>query len=105
VEIDEGGSNSPVKEPGKTKYAPLTLTHGVTDNEELYQWAKAVALDGEDAVKNLSIVQTDRAGTETRRWNVFAGWPSKFKAGDWDSKASEAVIEELEITYNYFEKG
>lgn len=105
VEIYEGGANSPAVEPGMTKYSVFKLSHGVTDNEELYDWSKRVQVDGEDELKNLSVVQTNRKGEELKRWNLVGAWPKRFLAGDWDAKTSEAVVEEMDLRYQYFEKG
>ena len=104
VEENEGGSLSPSKEMGRVTYENVTLTGGVTDNIELWEWMKA-AIDGDDAAaeKDLSIVQTDRAGEEIRRWDCFSCKPVRFVAGDWDATASENVVEEFEVSIESFD--
>lgn len=111
VEQHEGGLiNVADQSPGKIKFAPVTLMVGATDNRELYDWhllvADAAANAGEPDdgyKKNVAIVQKDRDGSEKKRWNLFEAWPSKFKAGEWDAKAEENVIQEITLTYKRFE--
>ncbi len=100
----EGGSNAEVKELGRTSFANITLTKGITDNEELWFWMKE-GIDGEDASKDLAIVQTNKLGEEIKRWEVLNAIPVRFKAGDWDATASENTIEELEVAIESFDKG
>ncbi len=113
VEQHEGGNITVADQtPGKVKFSPVTLTLGATSNQELYTWfqlvADASANSGapSDAVKkNLAIVQLERDGTEKKRWDVFFAFPTKFKAGEWDAKAEENVIQEVTLTYRYFKPG
>lgn len=111
IEQHEGGAiNTADKSLGKVKFTNLTLMVGATDNRDLYDWwllcIDAAADTGEvDAAykKNCSLVQKDRDGSEKRRWNIFEAFPCKFKAGDWDAKAEENVIQEMGLAYRYFE--
>lgn len=106
VEQHEGGDpNVADQSPGKVKFSAVTLTLGATDNHELYDWYLLV-IDAEAGTgvvdaeykKNVSIVQKDRDGSEKRRWDLFECWPSKFKAGEWDAKAEENVMQEVTLT-------
>lgn len=100
----EGGALSDNKEPGKVVYAPITLTKGATDNRELYEWWKAVNQDGTDDFRDITLVQTDRAGNETRRYDCFDTWPMRGKFGEWDAAASENNIEEIELSVGRIER-
>jgi phage tail-like protein len=98
------------KSPGLVEFPEVTLTVGATDNRELYDWwlqvINAAANSGlPDAAykKNVSIVQTDRDGTVKKRWDLYEAWPSKFKAGEWDANAEENVMQEITLTYKYFD--
>jgi phage tail-like protein len=112
VEQHEGGNiNVADQSPGKVKFSAITLMVGATDNSELYDWwlqvvdaAANVGLVDAEYKKNLSIVQKDRDGSEKRRFNLFEAWPSKYKSGEWDAKAEENVIEEVTLTYKYYER-
>ena len=100
----EGGALSDNKEPGKVVYAPITCTRGTTANRDLYEWWKRINQDGEDDFKDFSVVQTDRAGTEIRRYNVFGTWPMRNKMGEWDASVSENNIEEIELSVSRIER-
>ena len=101
---DEGGSLAPTKEMGKVTYDNVVLSKGVTDSREMWNWFKD-AVDGKDeeAKKDLAIVQTDRAGEEIKRWNVFNANPAAYTAGDWDGSAEENTIEELELAIESYD--
>lgn len=112
VEQHEGGNIIVADQsPGKVKFSPVTLMVGSTDNTELYDWsllvADAAANAGEvdaDYKKNVAIVQKDRDGSEKRRYTLYECWPSKYKSGEWDAKAEENVVEEVTLTYKYYER-
>jgi len=98
VEQHEGGAQAPTKELGKLSFANIVLMKGKTDNTELYDWWKAVNIDGADDKREGSIVQTDRQGTEIRRYDFAGALPVRYRWGDWDATASENVIEEMELS-------
>jgi phage tail-like protein len=112
VEQHEGGGiNVADQSPGKVKFPAVTLTVGATDNQELYNWwlqvidAAADTGEPDDTYKKqAAIVQKDRDGTEKRRHTLYKAWPSKYKAGEWDAKAEENVIEEITLTYLRFDR-
>lgn len=116
VEQHEGGGiNVADQSPGKVKFPAVTLGIGATDNEELYNWWLQV-IDAEGGgergtgepddsyKKQVRILQKDRDGTEKRRHTLYKAWPSKYKAGEWDAKAEENVIEEITLTYLRFDR-
>jgi len=49
------------------------------------------------------VVQLDRDGSELRRWTLYNAWPTKFNAGEWDNEADENVIEQVTLTFDYFD--
>lgn len=112
VEQHEGGViNVADQSPGKVKFTPVTLMIGATANRELYDWRRQVIDAGANAgdvdndyKKNVAIVQKDRDQSEKRRYTLYEAWPSKYKAGEWDAKAEENVIEECTLTYKYYER-
>ena len=110
VEYFEGGSLIPDKSPGRLTFTDVTLERGVTIDRDLYDWFLDVAnaaadtgLNEPDFKRTLDIVQQDRLGNELRRWRLVNAWPMKFTAGDWDNEADENVIEQVTLTYDYFE--
>ena len=53
--------------------------------------------------RNLDVVQQDRDGVTLRRWSLSRAWPIKFVAGEWDNESDENVIEQVTLTYDFFE--
>jgi phage tail-like protein len=110
VQYFEGGSLIPHKSPGRLTFADVTLERGATLDRDLYDWFQDVAITSSGIglpdvgyKRNLDIVQQDRDGTTLRRWSLFRAWPVKFVAGEWDAESDENVIEQVTLTYDYFE--
>lgn len=111
VEHWEGGRLIAYKEAGRITFDNLTCTRGVTIDQDAYAWFKKVARLAADSgnvnpeyKKDCSIVQYDRDGRELRRWSVHQAFPIVFEAGSWDNTTDEAVIETLELAYDYFDQ-
>lgn len=117
IEYWEGGSIIPWKVPGRVTMSDLTLERGACTSQEFYKWALESAnasagkaptrgngLNTPGYIDNLRIKQLDRDGQSVlRAWDVFNAWVQKFVAGDWDNTADEVVIEQLVLTYDWFE--
>ena len=117
IEYWEGGSIIPWKVPGRVTFTDLTLERGASTSRKFYDWAVQVA-DASIAVRetrgagdpitsyleNVDIIQLDRDGsTELRVWRCYNAWVQKFVAGDWDNTADQVVVEQLVLTYDYFD--
>jgi phage tail-like protein len=86
------------KLPGLVEYSNVTLTRGITDDTELWEWCKK-SLDGKVERKNGSIILLDDAGEEKVRWNFVNGWPSKWTGPGFNATGSEVAVEQLEIAH------
>ena len=110
VEYSEGGTVIPNKSPGRMTFSDITLDRGATSDRDLFDWFKSVwdASSSEGVVepefrRSLDVVQLDRDGSELRRWTLYNAWPTKFNAGEWDNEADENVIEQVTLTFDYFD--
>jgi phage tail-like protein len=104
VEHREGGENTTLRKlPGMTKYGNITLKWGITDDDELYEWHKAV-VQGTVERKNGSIVLLDRAGEEAVRWNFERAWPAKYTGPDLNAEGNDVAIETLELAHEGIER-
>jgi len=110
TEYYEGGSLIPDKSPGRVSFSDVTLERGATSDLDAWTWYKEVsdvaANSGGVAAsfkRDVDIVQQDRDGKTLRRWRLTAAWPTKFVAGDWDNESDDNVIEQLTLTYDFFE--
>lgn len=104
IEYREGGDQRAGvrKIPGVTRYAPIVLKRGVTNNKELWNWRKAVT-EGRIERRNGAIVLLDPGGDEVARWTFREGWPAKWEGPAFNAKASEVAIETLEIVHEGLE--
>ena len=105
-----GGSLIPHKSPGRLTFSDVTLERGATDDRDLFDWFQDVAaaasglgLTNGGYKRNIDIVQQDRDGSTLRRWSLSQAWPVKFVAGEWDNESDENVIEQVTLTYDFFE--
>jgi phage tail-like protein len=110
VQYFEGGSLIPNKSPGRLTFADVTLERGATQDRDLFTRFQDVAITSSGLglpdvgyKRNLDIVQQDRDGTTLRRWSLTGAWPVKFVAGEWDNESDENVIEQVTLTYDFFE--
>lgn len=111
------------KIPGLTKYEPVVLRRGVTDNRDLYEWYQLVNNDiallnvaqelSRDAKispvqsdyfrKDVIIEVLDRSGAPIRAWYLFNTFPSSYKGGnDLSADTDEKLVEELGLSYEFF---
>jgi phage tail-like protein len=103
VEYRVGSEPNTVRKlPGLTKFANIVLRRGVTKDDELWNWRKAV-VDGNVDRRNGSIALLDDSRNEVVRWNFRDGWPCKWEGPALNAKANEVAIETLEIAHEGLE--
>lgn len=113
IDYFEGGTLIPIKDPGRLTFSDCTLTRGASDNLDFFNWIKQVANPaagegGAGAVSpafkdNVSLIQRERDNSDIREWTLMGAWPMSYTAGDWDNTVDEVVIEQLVLTYDWFE--
>lgn len=111
IEQYEGGALIPNKSLGRVKFADIMLERGATQDQDMFTWYKQVSniaansgLVDEAYKRNVAIRQQDRDGKTLRVWKVKKAFPSKFTAGEWDNDADENVIENITLTYDFFDQ-
>jgi phage tail-like protein len=109
IEYAEGSRAHSHKVPGRVTYQPVTLTRGVTDDEDLYNWFidtyNGAAGTGQvvpDVFRTLDIVQLDRDGSTLRRYTLKKAWCKSYAPGDWDANANEIRMEQVVLEYDHF---
>jgi phage tail-like protein len=103
IEYRFGGELNTVRKlPGLTKYANIVLRRGITKDDELWNWRKAV-VDGSVERRDGSITLLDDARNEVVRWNFRNGWPCKWEGPDLNAESNEVAIETLEIAHEGLE--
>jgi phage tail-like protein len=107
IEHREGvDASSSRKEPGLTRYSPITLTRGITTDHAFEQWANQVyKLNGQPALaqfrKEMAIELLDEAGNVVLTYMVHRCWVSEYIAlpdldADTDAIAFESITIENE---------
>lgn len=108
IEHREGGDpNSSHKSTGRTKYEPITLERGITNDRAFEEWANLVSplAPGEPNVKDFRkgvvIDLMDEDDKVVLRYKVFRCWVSEYQAlpaldADSDAVAIESITLENE---------
>ena len=99
VDYREGTDPAMRKLSGQSSVGTVSLKRGLTNSTELYDWFTNISSLGAQLTlrKTISIILLDTSGSEKMRWNCTKAWPSKLETGSLDAKASDVVIETLEI--------
>ncbi|HEX9143097.1 MAG TPA: phage tail protein [Candidatus Binatia bacterium] len=103
IEYREGNEPGRVRKlAGLTKFAPITLKRGLTQNRDLWNWYKNI-MNGAADRRNGSIVLLGNDHTPVARWNFTNGWPAKWEGPHLKAKGNEVAIETLEIEHEGLE--
>lgn len=104
--ITEGGrTNYEVKLPGRIKYTDVTLKRGLIDLE-LLDWLIINADQNTvkpDIKKKVVIHLANESGEEAYKWTLFYAYPTKWSGPSLKADSNELSMEELVLTYTYFE--
>jgi phage tail-like protein len=92
------------KLPGLVSFPTITLSRGMTDDAELWEWRQQAA-QGTVSRRNGSIVLLDDTGAEKLRWNFREGWPTRWSGPGFDATGSDVAIEQLEIAHEGLTRG
>lgn len=115
--IREGGSNYGAHQrAGQVSFATVVLKRGMTATRDLWKWwAVFAGGDGANGANaaggayahrmTVRITLMDAAGVALLRWRLERAMPVKFKAADFNARATEVAIEELHLAHEglYFE--
>ncbi len=104
--IAEGGRNNfEIKLPGRLKYSDVTLKRGLIDLE-LLDWL----IENSDqntvkpAFRTVIIHLANESGEEAFKWTLYHAYPVKWSGPSLKADSSDISIEELVLTYTYFEQ-
>lgn len=110
IEYREGdeGVNYSRKLNGLTKFGNVTLKWGMTNSMSFYEWLMDVSsgkLMDDSRNKDITITLFDDDGTTSlAAWNLYAAWPSKYVAPDFNASSSEVAIESVELVYESMDR-
>ncbi|NTU84785.1 MAG: phage tail protein [Chloroflexales bacterium] len=92
------------KLPGMVTYSNITLSRGISDDQELWAWCLG-ARSGKAERRSGSIVLLDDTGAERLRWNFREAWPTRWAGPSFNATGSEVAIEQLELAHEGITKG
>ncbi|MDX2032419.1 MAG: phage tail protein [Blastocatellia bacterium] len=115
IEHREGGDpSSPRKNPGRTKYEPITLERGVTHDLEFENWARRVLnfnaglgaqISLQDFRKDITIEIYNEAGQLAIAYNIHRCWVSEYQAqADLDANANAVLIQSIKLENEGWER-
>lgn len=112
VEYREGGdSNTVQKSPGLVKYEPLTLERGMSEDNDMYDWANKMhqfalgeASSASKYKANMQIRLKDTDGTVVKVWEVKNCWVSGYETGEMDAQGNNVMIETMTVQHTGFMK-
>jgi phage tail-like protein len=106
IEYKEGGNNIILKGLGRTKYEPITLERGVTQDNDFITWADvAQKLDQGQPTTSLANLRREiriqllnEVGQPVKGYIVHRCWVSEFQAlPDLDAGATAVAIEHIKL--------
>lgn len=96
---EEGGVNHFTHTlPTRLNHSNVTLQHGVTDSEELWEWMDA-ARYGTINRKWGRIILLDATGADARGWEFREGFPVRWEGPEFSADQGAVAIETLEIAH------
>lgn len=102
-EMAEGGENRfKHKLPVKTKYPNLTLKRGMLIDSAVIDWCRDAIENFSFRPVNLTIKLLNEEHQPLISWNVVHAYPVKWSVEDFNAEESKLVVENFELTYNYF---
>lgn len=102
-EFAEGGENRfKHKLPVKTKYPNLTLKRGILIDSKVIDWCRDAIENFSFKPVNLTIKLLNEEHQPLVSWNVVHAYPVKWSVEDFNAEESKLVVENVELTYNYF---
>jgi phage tail-like protein len=109
----EAGDNfNPRRLPGKTKYEPITLEKGMTDDKIFEDWANLVnkfqgnQIAPDNFRKEIQILVCDMNGATKITFNIFNCWVSEFQAvPDMDVTQNGVAIQTIKLENEGFDRG
>ncbi len=104
-QYEEGGVNDFVHQlPKRTKYQRITLKHGLTDIDELWQWYQDT-VSGRVRRKNGAVILMNTSGEDKWRWNFFNAYPVKWTGPDLKADGNTVAFETIELVHHGIRKG
>lgn len=86
-----------------TKYTDLTLKHGLTDFDLLWEWYSEV-INGKITRKNGTIQLRNHSAHIVMRWDFLRAFPIKWEGPTFNASSNTVAAETLVLTYEELKK-
>lgn len=104
IRYREAGSSVVHRVPGQVEYGDVTLSYGLTQSRELFDWFMT-AVNGDPARKNVSVLMLDGTGvSEVLRWDLISAWPSAWRGAPLDALNHEIAIESITLVFDSLQR-
>ncbi len=93
------------KIPGILTWTDITLTRGLTDSKEIWDWFKMVH-EGKmkEARQNGTITMINHEGTAVAKFEFVNAWPSGLTGPSFNSTSNDHGVEEVTITHEGYKR-
>ena len=81
------------KIPGMISYGDITLTKGMYQSLELYDYFMGYMNGTNTSVKNMDIQAYDNTDIAIAKWTVLNAWPTRYESGGLSADSAEIIIE------------
>lgn len=83
----------------QTNYEPVTLSYGMTNSRDLWNWLLRAA-EGKAERKNVTITFPSSDGsTSQAKYELINAWPQKWQGQELDASSNELAIAQLVLVY------
>jgi len=90
------------KYPGLVTHSDITLTRGITNDSNLWEWRERV-MNGAAERHDISITLSDDAGHPKVTWNLYDCWPRQWTGPSLNATADDLAVEQLVLAYERIE--
>lgn len=99
-EIKEGGLNYRTHVlPGRTKWGPVTLKKGLTDDDKLESWWKDTVQNSTGFRKTVKISLLNRDMSVQKSWNIRNAWIKSWEGASFNANGSDMAIETFVLNH------
>ena len=85
----------------QAEWTPITLTRGVDDNRELYDWFKEIQEKGvtEETKKDLTVTVLSSGNDTLHTWNLTGAVISQYQHSAHNAQSNEILVNTVQIKY------
>jgi phage tail-like protein len=103
--VTDKGMETVLKVPGRVRFLDVSLKRGITATQDLWTWRALVeAGNVKDARKNVSVILYDNTLAEVAQWDLTNAWPSKVVQSNTAAGTGSAVIEQLTLVNEGYQR-